>query len=39
MESNEALDALIKVGVDVVRLSFSHGRSEEGLERAKKCVN
>jgi pyruvate kinase len=35
-ESDEALDSLIKAGVDVVRLNFSHGSSEEHLARAKK---
>jgi len=35
-ESNEALDALIKAGVDVVRLNFSHGSAEEHLARAQK---
>jgi len=35
-ESNEALDALIKAGVDVVRLNFSHGSAEEHLARAEK---
>ena len=35
-ESDAALDALIKAGVDVVRLNFSHGRPEEHLARAEK---
>ncbi len=35
-ESDEALDSLIKAGVDVVRLNFSHGSPEEHQARAKK---
>ncbi len=34
-ESNEAIDSLIKAGVDVVRLNFSHGRVEDHIERAE----
>ncbi len=34
-ESNEAIDRLIKAGVDVVRLNFSHGRVEDHIERAE----
>ena len=35
-ESDEALDSLIKAGVDVVRLNFSHGSPEEHQARAEK---
>ena len=35
-ESDEALDALIKAGVDVVRLNFSHGNPEEHIARAER---
>jgi len=35
-ESDEALDALIKAGVDVVRLNFSHGNPEEHKARAER---
>jgi pyruvate kinase len=35
-ESDEALDSLIKAGVDVVRLNFSHGTVEEHKARAEK---
>ncbi len=35
-ESDEALDSLIKAGVDVVRLNFSHGNAAEHRARAKK---
>ena len=35
-ESDEAIDALIKAGVDVVRLNFSHGRAEDHKARADK---
>ena len=35
-ESDEALDSLIKAGVDVVRLNFSHGTVEEHRARAEK---
>ncbi len=35
-ESDQALDALIKAGVDVVRLNFSHGSAEEHQARAEK---
>ena len=35
-ESDEAIDSLIKAGVDVVRLNFSHGTAEEHRARAEK---
>jgi len=35
-ESDEAVDSLIKAGVDVVRLNFSHGTVEEHQARAEK---
>jgi len=35
-ETDEALDSLIKAGVDVVRLNFSHGSSAEHKARAEK---
>ena len=35
-ESDEILDRLIKAGVDVVRLNFSHGSPEEHRARAEK---
>lgn len=35
-ESDEALDSLIKAGVDVVRLNFSHGDAEAHVARADK---
>ena len=35
-ESDEALDSLIKAGVDVVRLNFSHGSAEAHVGRAEK---
>jgi pyruvate kinase len=35
-ESDEALDSLIKAGVDVVRLNFSHGSAEAHVARAGK---
>ena len=35
-ESDEAVDSLIKAGVDVVRLNFSHGTVEEHRARAEK---
>ena len=35
-ESDEALDALIKAGVDVLRLNFSHGNPEEHKARAQR---
>jgi pyruvate kinase len=35
-ESDEALDSLIKAGVDVVRLNFSHGSAEAHVARAEK---
>jgi pyruvate kinase len=35
-ESDEALDSLIKAGVDVVRLNFSHGSAEAHVARAQK---
>ncbi|MDH3387693.1 MAG: pyruvate kinase [Gammaproteobacteria bacterium] len=35
-ESDEAVDSLIKAGVDVVRLNFSHGVPEEHKARAEK---
>jgi len=34
-ESDEAVDSLIKAGVDVVRLNFSHGTAEEHKARAE----
>ncbi|WP_097461809.1 pyruvate kinase [Mangrovitalea sediminis] len=34
-ESPEALEAIIKAGVNVVRLNFSHGDAEDHVERAK----
>ncbi len=35
-ESDEAVDSLMKAGVDVVRLNFSHGTAEEHKARADK---
>ena len=35
-ESDEAVDSLMKAGVDVVRLNFSHGTAEEHKARAEK---
>ncbi len=35
-ESDEALDAVVKAGVDVVRLNFSHGNPEDHIARAEK---
>lgn len=35
-ESDEAIDSLIKAGVDVVRMNFSHGSAEEHRARAEK---
>ncbi|MDH3856406.1 MAG: pyruvate kinase, partial [Gammaproteobacteria bacterium] len=35
-ESEEAIDSLIKAGVDVVRLNFSHGTADEHRARAEK---
>ncbi len=35
-ESEEVLDSLIKAGVDVVRLNFSHGSPEEHQNRAER---
>ena len=35
-ESDEAIDSLIKAGIDVVRLNFSHGTPEEHRARAEK---
>jgi pyruvate kinase len=35
-ESVEAVDALVKAGVDVVRLNFSHGSADEHRERAER---
>ncbi len=35
-ESEEVLDRLIKAGIDVVRLNFSHGSPEEHRARAEK---
>ena len=35
-ESDEILDQLVKAGVDVVRLNFSHGSPEEHIKRAQK---
>ena len=34
-DSTESLEAIIKAGVDVVRLNFSHGESEDHIQRAK----
>ncbi len=33
-ETDEALDAIVKAGVDVVRLNFSHGNPEDHIGRA-----
>ncbi|TBW32163.1 pyruvate kinase, partial [Azotobacter chroococcum] len=33
-ETPEVLESLIKAGVDVVRLNFSHGKAEEHMARA-----
>lgn len=33
-ESQESIEQLIKAGVDVVRLNFSHGKAEEHIARA-----
>ncbi|GFZ68164.1 hypothetical protein PSE10B_46860 [Pseudomonas amygdali pv. eriobotryae] len=33
-QSQEAIEGIIKAGVDVVRLNFSHGAAEEHIERA-----
>jgi len=35
-ETDEMLDRLVKAGVDVVRLNFSHGSPEEHKQRAEK---
>ncbi|MCP4491343.1 MAG: pyruvate kinase [Gammaproteobacteria bacterium] len=35
-ESDQALDALVKAGVDVVRLNFSHGNPQDHIARAEK---
>ncbi len=35
-ESDEALDSIVKAGVDVVRLNFSHGNPEDHIARAEK---
>lgn len=35
-ESDEALDSIVKAGVDVVRLNFSHGNPEDHIARAQK---
>ncbi len=35
-ESDEALDSIIKAGVDVLRLNFSHGSPQEHKKRAEK---
>ncbi len=35
-ESDAAIDSLIKAGVDVVRLNFSHGKPDEHRARAEK---
>jgi pyruvate kinase len=34
-ESPEAIEALVRAGVDVVRLNFSHGSAAEHIERAR----
>src|SRR5690554_7901883 len=34
-DSTESLAAIIKAGVDVTRLNFSHGSAEEHMERAR----
>ena len=34
-ESDEALDSLVKAGVDVVRLNFSHGNPQDHIARAE----
>ncbi|SEJ68163.1 Pyruvate kinase, barrel domain [Azotobacter beijerinckii] len=33
-ETPEAIEGLVKAGVDVVRLNFSHGKAEEHMARA-----
>ncbi|SFX70577.1 pyruvate kinase, partial [Azotobacter vinelandii] len=33
-ETPEAIEGLVKAGVDVVRLNFSHGKAEEHQARA-----
>jgi len=35
-DSKESLAAIIKAGVDVTRLNFSHGSAEEHIERARR---
>ncbi len=35
-DSVESLEAIIKAGVDVVRLNFSHGESEDHIQRAQR---
>ncbi len=35
-ESDESLDSVVKAGVDVVRLNFSHGNPEDHIARAEK---
>ncbi|WP_250657604.1 pyruvate kinase [Alkalimarinus coralli] len=35
-DSVESLEAIIKAGVDVVRLNFSHGESEDHIQRANR---
>ncbi len=34
-ESDKALDALVKAGIDVVRLNFSHGNPQDHIARAE----
>ncbi|GAA3916212.1 pyruvate kinase [Litoribacillus peritrichatus] len=35
-DSEESLEAIINAGVDVVRLNFSHGESEDHIQRAER---
>ena len=35
-DTQEALEALIKAGVDVVRMNFSHGKAEDHMARANR---
>ncbi|MFC3153117.1 pyruvate kinase [Litoribrevibacter euphylliae] len=39
-DSDESLEAIIRAGVDVVRLNFSHGESEDHIQRAQRvrCI-
>ncbi len=38
-ESDEALDSIVKAGVDVVRLNFSHGNPEDHIARSVRSMD